>query len=292
MLMAVPNVSEGVSKATLDAICKAFEPARVLDVHSDADHNRAVFTLASEQGRLAAELANGTFVAHQHVSLEHNSGVHPHVGAVDVVPVVYLRPEDRGAACAEALVTAHLIAERCATPVFLYGELAGGRERAELREGGLHGLTARMAEGQHLPDFGPKSISHEVGATLVSARPPMVAFNLVLSETESLERSKQIAAELRESGGGLPGVRAIGLWLDGQARAQVSCNIHDPFAVPLAEVAAFVRERATVESAELVGLAPRAAIEGFPEDVSWLDFDPTRHVVENVLGDEGVYGNR
>lgn len=292
MLMAVPNVSEGVSKAALEAISEAFRPARVLDIHSDADHNRAVFTLASEQGHLAAELANGTKVAHQLVSLEDRSGVHPHVGAVDVVPVVYLRPEDRGAACAEALLTAHLIAERCATPVFLYGELAGGRERAELREGGLRGLAARMADGQHLPDFGPKSMSRVVGATLVSARPPMVAFNLVLDGNESLERAKEIAAELRESGGGLPGVRAIGLWLDGPARSQVSCNVHDPFTVPLAEIVGFVRERAAVESAELVGLAPRAAIDGFPHDLKWLDFDPTRHVVENALGDEGVYGSR
>ena len=262
MLMSVPNVSEGADRATLDAIAAGFSPARVLDIHADPDHDRAVFTLASEQGKLAHELAAGTAAAHDRIKLHENEGVHPHVGAVDVVPVVYLNPAQRGAACAEALLAAHLIAEVNETPVFLYGELAGGRERAELRNGGLKGLTGRMASGEHAPDFGPKTISPERGATLVAARPPMVAFNVQLEHDESEQRAKEIAAELRESGGGLPGVRAIGLWLDNAGRAQVSCNVHDPFEVPLAEIVAFVRARAAVESAELVGLAPRSRIQG------------------------------
>lgn len=283
MLMSVPNVSEGVDEAAIGEIGEAFRPARLLDIHSDADHHRSVFTLASKQGELARALARGAKAVHERVSVAAHEGVHPHVGAIDVVPIVYLSPEQRGAACAEALTTADLIARATDTPVFLYGELAGGRERAEIRAGGVKGLAQRMASGEHRPDFGPPELHPTAGATLVSARPPLVAFNVDLAEGESLDRAKEIAAELRESGGGLKGVRSIGLWLDAKDRAQVSCNVHDPFKTPLAELVAFVRERAAVENAELVGLAPAQAFEGFPEDVPIPGFDPAERLLENVL---------
>jgi glutamate formiminotransferase len=112
-----------------------------------------------------------------------------------------------------------------------------------------------------------------------------VAFNVDLAEGETLEGAKAIAAELRESGGGLPGVRAIGLWLDARDRAQVSCNVQDPFSVALADVVGFVRERAAIENAELIGLAPRAAFDGFPEDVEIPGFDSAERLLENVVGD-------
>lgn len=283
MLMSVPNVSEGVDERAIAEIGKAFAPARLLDIHADADHHRAVFTLASKQGTLAPALASGAVRARELVDISGHTGVHPHIGAIDVVPVVYLSPQERGAACAEALTAADLIARRAETPVFLYGELAGGRERAEIREGGTAGLAERMASGRHRPDFGPLELHPSAGAVLVSARPPMVAFNVQLAAGEQLEQAKAIASELRESGGGLKGVRSIGLWLDSQERAQVSCNVHDPFRVPLAEIVAFVRGRAPVESAELVGLAPEAALAGFPEDVPIVDFDADARILERVL---------
>lgn len=284
MLMSVPNVSEGVDQAALDEIATAFAPARLLDVHSDADHHRSVFTLASAQGELARALASGAAKARELVDISGHAGIHPHIGAIDVIPVVYLDPAQRGQACAEALTAADLIARRTGIPVFLYGELAGGRERAEIRAGGIAGLAERMASGEHRPDFGPEELHPSAGAVLVSARPPMVAFNVQLAEGESLESAKAIAADLRESGGGPKGVRAIGLWLDSQERAQVSCNVHDPFDVPLAEIVAFVRGSTAVESAELVGLAPQAAFEGFPEDVPIADFEPDERILERVLG--------
>lgn len=283
MLMSVPNVSEGVDEAAIGAIGEAFKPARLLNIHSDPDHHRSVFTLVSKQGELARALANGAQAVHERVSVAEHAGVHPHIGAIDVVPVVFLSPEQRGAACAEALAAADLIARSTGAPVFLYGELAGGRERAEIRAGGTRGLAERIASGEHRPDFGPLELHPTAGATLVSARPPLVAFNVDLAEGESLDRAKEIAAELRESGGGLPGVRSIGLWLDARERAQVSCNVHDPFSTPLAELVAFVRERAAVENAELVGLAPSAAFEGFPADVPIPGFDPQERLLENVL---------
>lgn len=283
MLMSVPNVSEGVDQAAIAAVAEAFRPAQLLNVHSDPDHDRSVFTLAGRQGELAGALAAGAQAAATRVDLTAHSGVHPHVGAVDVVPVVYLDAADRGAACAEALTAADMIARRTGVPVFLYGELAGGRERAALRDGGVAGLADRIASGEQRPDFGPAELHPTAGATLVAARPPLVAFNLDLATGETLETARTIAAELRESGGGMPGVRALGLWLASRSCAQVSCNVQDPLRTPLAEVAGFVRERAAVASAELVGMAPRAAFEGFPEDLPIPGFDPAERLLENVL---------
>jgi glutamate formiminotransferase len=283
MLMSVPNVSEGADSGVLDAIGNAFSPARVLDVHTDVDHGRSVFTLVSKQGELAEALASGALKAAETITVASHQGIHPHVGAIDVVPVVYLDPAERGAACAEALLAGHLIAERAGVPVFLYGDLAKGRERAELRAGGVEGLTERLNSGEHHPDFGPSQLHPTAGATLLSARPPLVAFNVALAEGQSLDTAKAIAADLRESGGGPAGVRAIGLWLDASNRAQVSCNVHNPFEVPLAQIVEFVKDRAPIEAAELVGLAPRAAFAGFPEDVPIPGFDPAKHLLENAL---------
>ncbi|HEX4805451.1 MAG TPA: hypothetical protein VFU94_06085, partial [Conexibacter sp.] len=139
MLNAVPNFSEGRDEATIDAIGEALAAApgvHVLAHHRDADHNRCVFSLAGEPGALAPALLAGARVALERIDLRAHEGVHPHVGALDVAPIAFMRAEDRGAACAEALVLADLLARELALPVFLYGILAQGRTRAELRRGG------------------------------------------------------------------------------------------------------------------------------------------------------------
>ena len=286
-LIAVPNVSEGRDAATIGSIEAAFGGrARVLDVHTDPDHGRSVFTIAAPQGQLHAALLEGAREAVARIHLRGHEGSHPHVGALDVAPVVYLDEAQRGAACAEALTAAALIGgDELEVPVFLYGELATRPEhrlRAELRRGGPEGLAGRIEGGQLAPDFGPPRMHPSAGAVLVAARPPLVAFNVDL-ETDDLERAKHIAAGLRESGGGLPGVRAIGLYLPARGRAQVSTNVEDHRAVPLAAIVERVREQAEVVEAELVGLAPRAALDGFPDDVPLRGFDPARHLVENAL---------
>ena len=269
MLLSVPNVSEGRDHGVLEAIEGAFAPARFLDLHADADHHRSVFTLAAPQGRLAEGLVNGVREAVERIDLRRHEGVHPRVGAVDVMPVVYLDEERRGAACAEALAAAGLVGEELGVPVILYGELATRpehEERGALRRGGLERLAARMASGEVVPDFGPREPHPTAGVTLAGARPPLIAFNLDLRGGD-VELARTVAAEIREAGGGLRGVRAIGLWLEGRGVAQVSTNVHDHRATPLREVVAAVRARAEVAEAELVGLAPRAAFDGFPEDV-------------------------
>src|SRR5215216_3373549 len=142
-LIAVPNVSEGRDEAVLQRLEASVGPARVLDVHVDPDHNRAVFTLAARQGELAAGLVGLARAAVESIDMRAYDGVHPHVGALDVMPVVWLDEERRGAACAEALTAAALVGEDAGLPVFLYGELATRpehAERAELRRGGPSGL--------------------------------------------------------------------------------------------------------------------------------------------------------
>jgi len=285
LLLAVPNVSEGSDPGALEAIERGFAPARFLDLHSDPDHGRSVFTLAARQGELAEGLVNGARAAVARIDLAGHAGIHPHVGALDVMPVVYLDDERRGAACAEALTAAALVGEELDLPVFLYGELATReeqRERAWFRRGGPRELGRRIERGELVPDYGPRRLHPTAGAMLAAARPPLIAFNVDLV-TDDLETARSIAAGLRESGGGLPGVRALGLYLGDRGRAQVSTNVHDHRAAPLREIVAYVRQRADVAEAELVGLAPRAAFERFPEDVPLRGFDPERHILEEAL---------
>ena len=284
-LLAVPNVSVGPERSTVEAVLRAFEPVRLLDVHSDADHGRTVFTFAGRQGELAAALLRGAREVMARVDLRRHRGLHPHVGALDVAPVVYLSDADRGPAEAEALTAAALIGEELEVPVFLYGALAtadGHRERAALRAGGPSALARRMAAGELRPDHGPAHAHPTAGAVLVTARPPLVAFNVDL-DSDDLELARAIAADLRESGGGFPGVHAIGLFLPARGRAQVSTNVTDPSAVPLRVIVEAVRARVAIAEAELVGLAPQKAFEGFPADVPLRGFSPERHLIEPAL---------
>ncbi|HUA75809.1 MAG TPA: hypothetical protein VL988_13725 [Solirubrobacteraceae bacterium] len=301
-LLAVPNVSEGRDDALAARIGEAFVAgsARLLDTHSDPDHHRSVFTLAGAPGSLADALVSGAAEAIASIDVvtrakadPSQQGVHPHVGAIDVIPLVYFDERDRGAACAQALVVADRLGAELAVPVFLYGELAGGRTRAELRRGGIDGLASRMAGaipggGERLsPDFGPAELHPTAGAALVAAREPLVAFNLQLKPPATLQDAKRIASLIREGGGqGLPGLRAIGVALHGPGNeqiAQVSMNVERPLELPLYEVVRAVQRHAAVASAELVGLAPRAAFEGFPPELEMPGFDPQRHLIENAL---------
>lgn len=284
-LLAVPNVSEGRDEATIAALADAFGSgaARLLDVHRDADHNRAVFTLAGPPGALAPALAAGAEVALARIDVTANDGVHPHVGALDVAPIVHLDAADRGAACAEALVAGDLLG-RLGQPVLLYGALAQGRSRAELRRGGPAGLARRLRAGELVPDFGPAAPHPRGGATLVAARPPLVAFNVELAPGATAAQARAIAAAIREGGPeGLPGVRAIGLELARRGAVQVSMNVEQPHGPPLRDVVAAIRRHAPLARAELVALAPEAAFAGFPDDLPIPGFDPDRHLIERAL---------
>ena len=284
MLLAVPNVSEGRDAVAVAEIADAFAAggAELLDIHSDPDHNRSVVTLGGERGGLSHALLAGAREAVERIDLTRHRGLHPHVGALDVAPIVHLDRAARGAACAEALVAADLIATELAIPVFLYGALAGGRTRAELRRGGQAELGHRMRAGELQPDFGPREPHPTAGATLVAARPPLVAFNVELAAPATKTDAMGIAAGIREGGpSGLPGVRAIGFELAARGGVeQVSLNVEDHERTPLADVVAAIARHAPIAEAELVGLAPAAAFDGFPDDIPVRN----RRTIEEVVG--------
>ena len=288
-LLAVPNVSEGRDAARIEALTAAFAAGvELLDRHSDPDHNRTVFTLAGDAAALARALARGAAVAIEAIDMEAHEGVHPAIGALDICPLVWPSPAERDLARETAPAVAGAIGE-LGVPVFLYGELATRPdhvERAYFRNGGLSELWLRMESGELRPDYGPELPHRSGGATLVTARAPLGAFNVELDSAD-LDLARAVAAGLRESGGGLPGVRAIGLPLS-SGRTQVSTNVHDPIAVPLGAVVERLRGLAAplgarpVE-AELIGLIPAAALAGYPRDVPIRGFDAGRQTIEARL---------
>lgn len=210
-----------------------------------------MFTLEAAPGRLADAVLAGAREAIGRIDLTAHAGVHPRVGALDVAPVVFATPNERGAACAEALVLADLLG-REGLPVYLYGLLGGGRTRAELRRpGALAGLV---------PDFGPREPHPTAGAVLVAARPPLVAFNLWLAPGAPV---RELARRVRET---VPGVRALGLELPAQGASQVSTNVEDVRPGVLREILDAVGED-HITRAELVGLAPAEAWDRFPEEL-------------------------
>ncbi len=288
-ILAVPNVSEGRDEERIARLRDAFgRGARVLDRHSDADHDRTVLTLIATAAPLREALLAGAEQAVELIDMGAYRGLHPAVGAIDVCPIVWLDPADCSAARTEALEVAEQIGG-LGVPVFLYGELASRPEHAErayFRNGGLAELWLRMEGGELRPDAGPQLPHRTAGVTLVTARPPLAAFNVEL-DSDDVELARAVAAGLRESGGGLPGVRAIGLVL-ASGRTQVSTNVHDPFAVSLAAVVERVRELAAALGArpletEIVGLVPRAALAEYPGDVPIRDFDPVAQTIEAQL---------
>lgn len=290
MLVAVPNFSEGRDERVVAALQATLGgEAKVLNVHFDEQHNRSVFTISAEREPLVQALVAGARHAIDLIDLRGHQGLHPHIGALDVCPAVWVDDDQKADAVTAARAAAEGIAE-LGVPVFFYGELATSserRERAFFRKGGPAELARRMASGELAPDLGPPEPHPSAGATLVTARPPLVAFNLEL-DTPNPEIARAVAGELREAGGGLPGVRALGLPRDGE-RAQVSVNVHDPKAVPLAKVVDEVTRLAAEHGArpveaELVGLAPEAAMAGYPEEPPIRGFDPDEHILERVLG--------
>lgn len=273
LLECVPNVSEGRDAAVVRALAEAVRAggAELLDVHRDADHHRSVFTFlgaAPAVERSALALAEAAVAR---IDLRRHRGVHPRVGAVDVVPFVPLR----GARMADAVAAAHRVgralAAACGVPVLFYGEAATRphcRALPVLRRGGLEGLGERLREAAWRPDVGPARAHPTAGVTAVGARPPLVAFNAVLDGGD-LALAATLARELRESSGGMRGVQALGVSLASRGLVQVSMNLLDrgraaPRAVA-ARLEALARARgARVREYELVGCAPADAFAAWP----------------------------
>jgi glutamate formiminotransferase len=290
-LEAVPNFSEGRDRATIDAIGRALaEHARLLDVHSDEDHNRSVYTLVGQEAELVAALLAGISRARERIDLRRHEGAHPRIGAADVVPLVPVRDADAGRARAAALELARRVGDELALPVFLYADVAPGRGPAFFRRGGRAELQRRIDEGELAPDFGPERLHERAGGVLVGARPPLIAFNVDLAG-DDIHSAQEVARAVRERDGGFVGVRALGLRLPRAGHVQVSLNVEDWRASPLQEVVAAVEREARargleVMGSELVGLLPAGAATSAAGSLLHLPgLDPS-HVLELRLLEE------
>ena len=267
-LECVPNISEGRRQDVIEACVAAASTrgVRILDVSSDPDHNRTVLTLLGTGDDLVRAVTALAATAIDRIDVADHSGVHPFLGALDVAPFVPLEAGQMPAAvdaarrCADGLAALDL-------PVLLYGEAASDPSRAALadhRRGGLARLAERMASGEWPPDRGPRRPHSTGGVVCIGARPFLVAFNLLL-DTDRLAAAKRIAASLRESGGGPPGVRALGFLLESRGQAQVSVNLTDCDRTSLVDVVQLADELAAeagvrVVETELIGLAPRRVL--------------------------------
>lgn len=265
VLESVPNVSEGRDRAVIESVAAALRArGRVLDVHSDADHHRSVFTVVAETDALIDSLFEGIARAAELIDLRLHDGIHPRIGAADVVPIVPIRADEMDFAREAALVLGRRVGSELGLPVFLYGESGGGKRPAFFRQGGPAELQRRIDAGDVKPSFGPSRLDPRAGGVLVGARPLLIAFNIDLADG-SLDDANAIAAAVRESGGGMRGVQALGLLLPASGRVQVSLNVIDVDAAPLVEVVDRVRDLAArrgveVGPSELVGLLPESAV--------------------------------
>jgi len=290
-LESVPNFSEGRDRATIDALAGALsEHAELLDVHSDPDHNRSVFTLVGEEDELVAALAAGVACAVERIDLRRHEGAHPRIGAADVAPIVPLESSEMP----RAVHAAQRVGERLAElglPVFLYGELGGGNGPSFFRRGGPEELQRRVDTGELAPSFGPRVLHPSAGGVLVGARRPLIAFNVNLRGDVGVAR--EIAAVVRERGGGFPGVRALGLDLPRAGVVQVSMNVEDWEAAALHEIVARIESEANargveVLGSELVGLMPAGAAVAAAGPVLRIDgFDPSRVLELRLLERQG-----
>ena len=290
-LESVPNFSEGRDRTTIDALVAALRSggARLLDVHADEDHNRSVFTLVGSGDELVASLLAGIARAAELIDLRRHEGAHPRIGAADVVPLVPLAAQDEERAREAAGRLAARVGEELGLPVFLYGVLGGGRGPAFFRQGGPQELQRRVDAGELAPEHGPARLSESVGGVLVGVRRPLIAFNVNLRGT--VEAAREIAELVRETGGGFPGVRALGLDLPRAGLVQVSMNVEDWEAAELHELVARVEQEASTRGAEvvgseLVGLMPAGAAAAAAGAALRIDgFDASRVLELRLLDD-------
>ncbi len=287
-LESVPNFSEGRDLATIGAIEAAISAhARLLDVHTDEDHNRSVFTVVGQADQLSAALSAGVAVARERIDLRTHEGAHPRVGAADVVPIVPLVPEDMPRAEQAADEIARRLATECGMPVFIYAPPERGP--AFFRRGGTAGLQARIDAGELKPDYGPARLHETAGVVLVGARRPLIAFNVNLRG--ELAAAREIARIVRERDGGFTGVRALGLDLPRAGLVQVSMNVENWEAAALHEILGRVEVEATARGAEvvgseLVGLMPAGAAAAAAGALLRIDgFDSSRVLELRLLDD-------
>jgi glutamate formiminotransferase len=292
----VPNVSEGRSKSAVDDIAEAFargNGVHLLDRHSDPSHNRSVLTAVAEPDHALESSRRLVERAVSRIDLRHHHGVHPRIGAVDLLPLVALGGFSRDRARALAITIGRDIADSFRIPVFLYADSAlrpENRELPRLRRGGFEALEARMSASELVPDYGPKRPHPTAGAIAVGVRSLLIAYNVEL-RTPDRAVAQAIARKIRSSGGGLPHLKALGFELSNPPRAQVSMNLTDHRVTSLkaafdAVEAEAARLGVEVARSEIVGLIPEeAAFEGM---VDRLALDRPVGILEERMRQAGL----
>ncbi|HEY7522293.1 MAG TPA: glutamate formimidoyltransferase [Candidatus Limnocylindrales bacterium] len=289
LVESVPNFSEGRRLDVVERLAQAIASTRgvrLLDRTSDASHNRSVLTLAGEGGAVSEALERAVAVAVAEIDMEEQSGEHPRIGAVDVVPFVPLGDTTMDTCVELARAFGRRIAERFELPVYLYANAAARHDRvrlADVRRGQYEGLKEEIAQRGREPDFGPSRMHPSAGAVAVGARPFLIAYNINL-DSNDVELARRIARRVRESGGGLMRVQANGFRVEEPerghpARAQVSMNLLDFTVTPLWEVWEAVRDLAAEDGiqpaeSELIGLAPQASLLDVADHAGAPSSDP------------------
>lgn len=270
LVECVPNFSEGSSFQTLDAITEALRGhggVWLLDQTADADHQRSVYTVAGFPGRVMTAIERAVEVAIERIDMRVQRGKHPRIGAADVIPFVPLGETSMAQCVDGARGFAASLAERFDLPVYLYAEAALRPDRrvlADIRRPGFEGLAEAMREKAREPDFGPARPHPTAGATVVGARPFLIAWNIQLSSTD-VAVARRLAGRVRERDGGLPAVQALGIDLPSQGCVQLSMNLLDHDRTPLWRLWETVDRLARAEGvsmldSELIGVAPAAAL--------------------------------
>ena len=293
MIEAVPNVSDGRRPAVIGALAEAIRRtpgAWLLDIHSDPSHNRSVFTCAGGIGAVRDAMLALVEAALPRIDLRTHAGEHPRVGAVDVMPFVPLDGATMEACTALAGEVGAEVAARFGIPVYLYEAAATQPHRRRLeaiRRGGFEGLGAKMAQPEWRPDFGPARPHVTFGALVVGARMPLIAFNVNLA-SDRVDIAKAIAKAVRESSGGLPAVKALGVMLAERGVAQVTMNLTDYRVTSIRkafDAVAGAARAAGVEvlESELVGLVPEAALDAATSTHVRLSCFDDRQILERRL---------
>ena len=293
VIECVPNVSEGRRQDVINQLAdslRAVPGLRVLDVQSDATHNRSVFTLAGDAAAMSAgipRLFEGAIAA---IDLRTHKGEHPRMGAVDVTPFIPIDGVTMAECVALAKSVAEDVAKRFALPIYLYEEASANPARKNLediRRGEFEGLAAKMAKPEWKPDFGPDAPHASAGASVIGARMPLIAYNINLN-TNRLDVAKKIASAIRMSSGGLRYVKAMGIPLEDRGIVQVSMNLTNYEKTPIFRVFDLVKREAerygvTVLESEIVGLVPDAALRQTAEYFLQLEGFSSDQVLENKL---------
>jgi glutamate formiminotransferase / 5-formyltetrahydrofolate cyclo-ligase len=298
LIETVPNISEGRRGDVVQAIVKALRDApggaRLLDVSSDADHNRSVLTLSGDESEVRASVLALFQAALERIDLRSHQGEHPRLGAVDVVPFVPVKRASMADCVQLARAVGEEVARRFKVPVFLYEEAAAAEHRrnlADIRKGEFEGLPQKMKDPLWAPDFGPQEPHPSAGATVIGAREFLIAFNVNL-DTPDVKIADKIARAIRHSSGGLRFCKAMGVALSERKIAQVSINMVNFKKTPLHRVVEMIKSEAArygvnVVGSEIVGLVPSDALLSAAEFYLRLEDFHLSQVLENRLAETG-----